>query len=106
MDPLHMPEEQALVERAKTDPRAFGDLYDHYYPKISGYILHRVGDVAAAQDVTSGVFFKAMNNLPKFQWRGVPFSAWLYRIAANEINSYFRGSTRKPLSLDALYEYH
>ena len=101
-----MSEEQQLVEQAKTDPFAFGVLYDRYYPKIMGYVLHRVGEVAVAQDITSSVFFKAMDSLPKFQWRGVPFSAWLYRIAANEINTYFRSSRRKPASLEELYEDH
>lgn len=99
-----MSEEQQLVEQAKADPQAFGKLYDRYYSKIAGYIQHRVGEVPASQDITSTVFFKAMTSLPRFAWRGVPFSAWLYRIASNEINSYFRGAQRRPLSLDELYE--
>lgn len=99
-----MPDDQAIIQRAQTNPQAFGELYDRYYPRIAAYILHRVGDVAVAQDLTSAVFFKAMAGLPRFEWRGLPFAAWLYRIAAHEIASYFRTAQRKPLSLDALYE--
>lgn len=101
-----MPDDQELVEQAKTDPAAIGELYDRYYPRISGYILRRVGDLPVAQDLTSNVFFKALGGLPRFEWRGFPFSAWLYRIASNEVNSYFRSAARKPVSLEELYEVH
>jgi len=101
---MGLEEEQKLVERAKTDQQAFGMLFDTYYPPILNYILHRVGDVATAEDLTSVVFFKAWNSLPKFEWRSVPFRAWLYRIASNEVNSYFRQKKTKPSSLEALFE--
>jgi RNA polymerase sigma-70 factor (ECF subfamily) len=101
---MRLDEEQKLIEQAKTDPRAFNDVYDIYYPKIVSYVVHRVGDVAAGQDVTSIVFFKAWHGLPKFEWRGLPFSAWLYRIASNEVNTYFRQKKYQPASLDALFE--
>jgi RNA polymerase sigma-70 factor (ECF subfamily) len=66
--------------------------------------VHRVGDSQASQDIASIVFFKVWYGLPKFEWRGVPFSAWLYRIASNEVNTYFRQKKYHPVSLDALFE--
>ncbi|HEX3082628.1 MAG TPA: sigma-70 family RNA polymerase sigma factor [Candidatus Saccharimonadia bacterium] len=95
-------DDQTLIERAKTDPQAFGMLYDRYYTLIAGYIQRRLADPVAAQDVTAIVFFKAMTHLRRFHWRGVPFSAWLYRIASNEINTYFRRTKSHPVSLDEL----
>jgi len=82
--------EKDLVEQAKTDYQAFGALYDKYYPPIYRYILHRVANYSLACDLTSQTFFKALKNLKKFQWQDVSFSSWLYRIAHNEIISYFR----------------
>jgi RNA polymerase sigma-70 factor (ECF subfamily) len=96
--------ERRLVEAAKADQHAFGTLFDVYYPRISNYVLRRVGDMPTAQDITSIVFLKAWKSLPKYEWRGLPFSAWLYRIASNEVNSHFRHSKFWPLSLDALFE--
>ncbi|HSX02222.1 MAG TPA: RNA polymerase sigma factor [Candidatus Saccharimonadia bacterium] len=98
--------EQELIARAQADPPAFGELYDQTYPKISNYILRRVGEVAVAQDLTAEVYIKAMRGLPRYQWRGLPFTAWLYRIAANEIAGYFRRQHHGLLSLEALYEEH
>ena len=89
--------EKALVEKAKTDASAFGQLYDEYFKRIFGYTLRRTADFQRAQDITSEVFLKALKNIRSFQWRGVPFSAWLYRIASNEIAySYKRNSHYHP----------
>jgi len=92
---MNLEQEKLLVERAKNDPEAFGELYDEYYPKIFGYILKRTAKIEVAQDVTSEVFFKALKNIEKFSWRGVPFSSWLYRIATNEIANNFKGDRRR-----------
>jgi len=89
-----------LVERAKNDTEAFGELYDQYYPKILGYVLRRTANIEIAQDVTSEVFFKALKNLGKFHWRDVPFSSWLYRIATHEIANYFRDNKHRQSSLE------
>ncbi len=97
-------DEQTLVEQAKTDPHAFGVLFDAYYPKIANYILHRVGDTVVAQDLTAETFVKAWQGIGAYTWRGVPFAAWLYRIASNEVASYFRGRKHAALSLDELAE--
>ncbi len=81
---------QDLVDRAKRDPAAFGVLYDLHYSRIFNYALHRTASLQAAQDITSEVFFKALNNISRFRWQGIPFSAWLYRIANNETATYMR----------------
>jgi RNA polymerase sigma-70 factor (ECF subfamily) len=87
---MDLQQEKVLIEQAKSDPEMFGKLYDQYYLQIFRYILKRIARVEVAQDVTSTVFWKALNNIQKFHWNGVPFSAWLYRIANNEIVNHFR----------------
>ena len=86
--------ERLLVERAKTDPLAFGRLFDTYYDRILGYIVNRTTDVYVAQELTSNVFYSAMKSMGRFRWRRVPFSAWLYRIATNEVNGHYRRQAR------------
>jgi RNA polymerase sigma-70 factor (ECF subfamily) len=92
---MNLKQEKALVERAKNNTEAFGELYDKYYSQIFGYVLRRTANIDVAQDVTSEVFLKALKKIGQFHWRGVPFSAWLYRIAANEIANSFRGKGRR-----------
>ena len=89
---MNLEQEKELVERAKSDTGAFGELYDQYYSRILGYVLRRTASIEIAQDVTSEVFFKALKHLGQFHWRGVPFSAWLYRIACHEIANNLRKS--------------
>ncbi|MEL7532085.1 MAG: sigma-70 family RNA polymerase sigma factor [Bacteroidota bacterium] len=88
-------QEHLLVEAAKKQPRRFGVLYERYYEQIFLFVFKRVDQEESAADVTSQVFLKAMSNLKKYQFRGVPFSAWLYRIAINEVNQYFREAKSK-----------
>ena len=87
---MDLKQEKELVEQAKSDPETFGKLYDQYYLQIFRYILKRTAGIEVAQDITSTVFFKALSNIHKFRWNGVSFSAWLYRIANNEIANHFR----------------
>ncbi len=88
---IHSPDsEKEIVESAKADPEAFGRLYDIYYPQIFNYILRRTANKSLAEELTSNTFFKALDKLWTFKWRNLPFSAWLYRIASNEINSHYR----------------
>jgi len=89
---MELEEQRQLVEKAKNDMLAFGELYEQYYSPILGYILRRTGRLEIAQDITSEVFYKALNNLHQFRWRDVPFSSWLYRIAGNEVVNYFRNN--------------
>jgi RNA polymerase sigma-70 factor (ECF subfamily) len=98
-------EERKLVRQAQRDRDAFARLYDHYHPRIFGYILRRTANLEAAQDITSETFLKALAKLWQFRWRSVPFSSWLYKIATNEINQYFRKAEyKKSVSLEELQE--
>ena len=83
-------EEYLLVEAAKQDPRSFGKLYERYHHQIFLFVFKRVDDEEIAADLSSQVFLKAMMNLKKYTYKGVPFSAWLFRIASNEIAQHFR----------------
>lgn len=83
-------EEELQVKAAIADPQAFGVLYDKYYLRIFRYVFQRVEDEDTAADVTSVVFSKALFGLSKYEFRGVPFSAWLFRVAQNELNQLFR----------------
>jgi RNA polymerase sigma-70 factor (ECF subfamily) len=75
--------ERHLVEASQRDSRRFADLYERYFNRIYAFALTRTGDRAAAEDVTADTFHQAFRGLPQFKWRDVPFSAWLFRIAAN-----------------------
>ena len=78
-------EERLLVEAAQKDPARFAELYELNFERVYGFVARRVGARDAAEDLTSEVFHKALANLRRFEWRGVPFAAWLLRIAANAI---------------------
>ena len=102
---MDLNEEKELVRQAQKSPDAFAGLYDQYYPKIFGYVLRRTAHLEAAQDITSETFLKALNKLWQFHWRNVSFSSWLYKIATNETNQYFRKvEYKKSVSLDELQE--
>jgi len=96
-------DEATLVELAKTDPDAFGLLYERYVDKIYHYVYYRTGNHHDAEDLTARVFIQAMNHLPRFVQRGAPFSSWLYRIAHNLVANWHRDrSRRQVVSLDRL----
>jgi RNA polymerase sigma-70 factor (ECF subfamily) len=78
-------DENDIITEAKKNYQAFDYLYEKYMPQIFNYVMFRVFNREIAEDITSVVFFKAMKNLNLFHWRKIPFSAWLYRIAYNEI---------------------
>jgi len=88
-------QEQALIELAKKDELAFGKLYDRYFDGIYGFVYRRTDEEQLAGDITSQVFLKALQNIKKYEFRGLPFSSWLYRIASNEVNKYYRKKNRK-----------
>lgn len=94
-------EETQLIEQAKTDKEAFGELYTRYVDRIYSYVYYRTGDVAEAEDLTAKIFFRAMNHIPRYTDRGLPFSAWLYRIARNLVANWHRDrSRRRIIALD------
>ena len=83
------------IDAAKKDPKAFEVLYSRYYEQIFRYLYQRLDGKQEAFDLTSEVFLKAMLNLYRYKFTGVPFSSWLYRIAYNELNQAFRTNTVK-----------
>lgn len=88
-----MIEENKRILRAKKDPKEFDYLYRKYFPMINNFVFHRVDDEAVRQEIVSNVFYKAMNKLTLFKIldaRRCTFSSWLFRIAVNEINQYYR----------------
>jgi len=87
-------EDEALLSAAQTDTEAAGRLYDKYYREILGYLYHCTLDRAASEDVTSNVFLAVFRHLGRFRWRQIPFRAWLYRIATNEVRTYYRRQRR------------
>jgi len=102
---MDLSEEKELVRQAQKSPDTFARLYDHYYPRIFGYILRRTANLEVAQDITSETFLKALGKLWQFRWRSVSFSSWLYKIATNEINQYYRRAEyRKSISMEELEE--
>lgn len=89
--------ERDLIVAAQANPVAFGVLYEQHVDAIYAYALHRVRDGAAAEDVVSETFHRALEHLDRYEWRGVPFSAWLYRIASNVIAARYRHEQAAPL---------
>jgi RNA polymerase sigma-70 factor (ECF subfamily) len=77
--------ERLAIEAAQKDPARFAELYESNFDRVYAYIARRVLNRHEAEDLTSEVFHQALAGLPHFEWRGVPFAAWLYRIAANSI---------------------
>jgi RNA polymerase sigma factor (sigma-70 family) len=93
-------EDEHLIKAAQRDPEAFGRLYDKYYQQIFNYIYRRTLDVSLTEDLTAETFFSALRYIGGFRWRRVAFSAWLYRIATNEVNKHHRRQAHAPVSLD------
>lgn len=93
--------ESRLIDQAKRDPSKFEKLYNEYYERIFRFAYQRVDEKEVAFDITQQVFVKAMVNLKTYEHRGFPFSAWLYRIAQNELNQLFRKNSRhRTVNLD------
>ena len=99
------PSEQELVEKAKTDPGAFGQLYERNYERIINYIYRRTLNLTIAEELTSNTFFKALRALPKFRPRA-PIQAWLYRIASNEIKAHYRANKKRRQLSQVLFAEH
>ena len=91
--------DKELVAAAKQDPNNFGGLYERYFEQIYLFIFKRVQDEAIAGDVCQKAMMKAMANIGKFEDRGAPITAWLYRIASNECNLFFR-SAKKMMTVE------
>ncbi len=88
-------DDSALVLQAHNDSAAFGELYERYVKKIYSYIYYRTGNQHDAEDLTARVFHRALVHIETYVERGIPFSAWLYRIAHNLVANWHRDRTRR-----------
>lgn len=94
---MTLTEEKELLEKIKKDSTQFGILFDHYYKPIFGYVFRRVARYSLTQDIVAETFLKAFLKIKDFEWQGIPVLAWLYRIATNEVNYYFRKQKYNPV---------
>ncbi|HEY4324509.1 MAG TPA: RNA polymerase sigma factor [Mucilaginibacter sp.] len=97
-------QEAELIEQCRSNPAAFGQVFDYWYKPLFGYIMRRTADYDLSKDIAAETFLKAFLKISSFKWRGISLSAWLYRIATNELNQYYRSSKYKPQSLQQLLE--
>jgi RNA polymerase sigma-70 factor (ECF subfamily) len=98
---LDINDEIALVQAGEGSSEAFGVLYERYVGRIYNYIFYRTGNQSDAEDLTARVFLRAMHHIKHYQNRGLPLSAWLYRIAHNLVANWYRDNSRRPeISLD------
>ena len=93
-------DERILIEAAKADPARFGELYERHFERVYAYVAARVRRRAEAEDVTAEVFHRALAALPRFEWRGAPFSAWLFRIASNAVSRRLESAGREKAAGD------
>jgi RNA polymerase sigma-70 factor, ECF subfamily len=93
-------QERLLVEAAQKNPAHFAELYELNFERVYAFIVSRVRDRDAAEDLTADVFHRALANLNRFEWRGAPFAAWLLRIAANSIVDRSKRVAREGPSID------
>jgi len=89
--------EQETIERSKKDPKAFGEIYETYFDRIFNYLYRQTDDEELAGDLCSQTFVNALNHLNKYEFRGFPFSSWLYKIAGNEVNKHYRKNKGKKI---------
>lgn len=100
---MDLENEKLLVEKSKTDIRAFDELYRHFLPQIFGYCMNRVTNKGVAEEIVSEVFVSVVERIGKFEYKsGATFGSWLYRIAHNKIVDYFRKT--KTVDLDKINE--
>lgn len=96
-------DELDLIKKAQKNPEQFGPLYNKYHEQIFRYIYQRMDDIELAHDITAQVFIKALLNITKYEYRGVPFSSWLYRIAKSELYQSFRDKkAERTINIDAI----
>ena len=95
-----------LIQRARQDPEAFGMLYEKYVDRVYAYVYHRVGNTQDAEDLTARTFHRALGSIQSYEERGLPFAAWLFRIAHNLVANWHRDrSRRRFLSLDRIWSH-
>jgi len=87
---MNLAEEKELLRNIKENPERFGDLFDAYYKPIFNYIFRRTGNYDISRDIAADTFLKAYLKVQSFVWKDISVQAWLYRIATNEVNYFFR----------------
>ncbi len=90
-------DDSELVQLAKSDKEAFGEIYERYLTKIYNYIYYRTGNQQDAEDLTAKVFYRALSHIENYVDKGVPFQAWLYRIAHNLVANFHRDKGRRKI---------
>ena len=95
-------DERLLIDAAQRDPAHFAELYEINFERVYAYVVKRVQDRAESEDLTAEVFHQALANLKRFEWRGIPFAAWLFRIAANLISDRWKQSGREVTDEEAI----
>jgi len=90
MSEAEIQQEYAVLEKSKKNPKAFGELYEKYFDRIFNYVFRQTDDEDLTADLCSQTFLSVLKNLERYEFRGVPFSAWLYKIASNEVNKHYR----------------
>jgi len=88
-------DERLLIEAAQSDPARFGELYEENFSRVYAFVSRRVHNRQEAQDLTSQVFERALANVRRFEWRGTPFAAWLYRMSSNAIADHYHAKARE-----------
>jgi RNA polymerase sigma-70 factor, ECF subfamily len=96
-DAVTQADDAELVRRAQAgDAAGFGQLYERYFEKVYSYLSFKLGNPSEAEDLTGQVFLKALESLGSYKWTGVPFQAWLFRIAHNQLVDALRRRSRRP----------
>ncbi len=90
MSEAEIQQEYVILERSRKNPKAFGELYEKYFDRIFNFVFRQTDDEDLTADLCSQTFLIALKNLDRYEFRGVPFSAWLYKIASNEVNKHYR----------------
>jgi RNA polymerase sigma-70 factor (ECF subfamily) len=94
-EPIALSEERLRIEAAQKDPARFAPLYDEHFERVYAFVARRVRNRPHAQDLTAEVFEQVLVALPRYEWRGKPFAAWLYRIAGNAVADHFSRAARE-----------
>jgi len=95
--------EEQLIKEIRINPDKFEKIYNQHYQTIFNYCYRRTGDFDTSKDITSEIFLKAYLNIHKFKWKDIPILSWLYRIATNEINLFYRSQKYSPTFISEIY---
>jgi len=91
---VNLEEEQQLVLDAQENVERFDELYELYFPKVYGFVMGKVSSRDIAEDLVSEIFIKILEGLPRYQFRGLPFGAWVFRIVRNHLKDYYAKAGR------------